>query len=209
MLRGPIRFKNCFGRSAVDTGHSLVPEPPDRITGVMRSGWIILSTSYHGASYQRLNVCRQVNLPSLGAKYAFPGANDFASDGDFPFQWYHMPLSGRNAAEYITIIGDYLKQPKIRAVQKFDGLIRHCFKMVCHLIRRGIRYRYSVIQMQFARSAIIIKPIGNICILLHFDKLYSGSNRVDCSSRDVKQITWFNGLPIDQLFDLVTGYCGL
>jgi hypothetical protein len=33
---GSVRLSSCLGRSARDSGHSRVPDPPDRMMGVMR-----------------------------------------------------------------------------------------------------------------------------------------------------------------------------
>ena len=38
MLRLPVSGRNCLGCAAVDNGHSRVPEPPERMTGMM-AGW--------------------------------------------------------------------------------------------------------------------------------------------------------------------------
>jgi hypothetical protein len=32
-VRSPQSGSNCFGKDARDSGHSRVPEPPDKITG--------------------------------------------------------------------------------------------------------------------------------------------------------------------------------
>ena len=43
---GAVSAKNCLGHSARDIGHSRVPDPPDRITGVIFALLAIASVLY-------------------------------------------------------------------------------------------------------------------------------------------------------------------
>ena len=48
-LCGPVRFKNCFGRAAVERGHNRVPDPPDKTIGVIVSISVISARSFYVA----------------------------------------------------------------------------------------------------------------------------------------------------------------
>ena len=37
MERSPSRLRNCLGKASRDSGHSRVPEPPERMTGIMQA----------------------------------------------------------------------------------------------------------------------------------------------------------------------------
>ena len=69
-------------------------------------------------------------------------------------------------------------------------------------IRRRLRHRDPIIQMKFARSAIIIQPIGNVGILLHLNQSDARADRMDGSCRDVEEVPRLHRLPVHQLLNL-------
>jgi hypothetical protein len=53
--------------------------------------------------------------------------------------------------------------------------------------------------MQFSGSAVIEKPIGNVCVLLDFNESDATADCVHGSRRDVEPIASANWSPINQL----------
>ena len=82
MLIGPRRSRNCFGLSGVESGHSLVPDPPDKTTGVMRGGCVMTYVSWHRAGDKRPAVFGKIDIRKPRADSTFAGLDQFVADGD-------------------------------------------------------------------------------------------------------------------------------
>ena len=85
MLSGPSRLRNCLGFSRVESGHNRVPEPPDKMTGVIRVFCGMISLLRDRAGKEGFFVLGQIYIGSPGANSAFAGLDQFAADSDRPF----------------------------------------------------------------------------------------------------------------------------
>lgn len=68
-------------------------------------------------------------------------------------------------------------------------------------LRPGQAYYHALLEMQFARTAIIIEPIGHVIILLDFHQCHAPADRVHRSCRTIIEATGLDGLPFHQRFD--------
>jgi hypothetical protein len=82
MLSGPKRLRNCLGFSGVESGHNRVPEPPDKMTGVICAFCVMVNISRHRASDERPLVFGKINIGKSRADSTFPRLDQFSADGD-------------------------------------------------------------------------------------------------------------------------------
>ena len=68
-------------------------------------------------------------------------------------------------------------------------------------IRFGVTHRQAIIQMQFARSSIVVEPVGDVFILLHLDQGDAAADGVDRAGGYVVEASASDRLPVDHLFD--------
>lgn len=82
---------------------------------------------------------------------------------------------------YVSVLGNASTQPTI-----VDSSVSHCDTRV---------------EVQFTRAAVIIKAVGDIGVLLHFDECQAGPDGVDRPGRKVDEIAGCHRAPIEQAFD--------
>jgi hypothetical protein len=71
MLRSPAKGRSCLGKALRDSGHKRVPEPPERITGVMEEIVLLMATKMRqGASQGK----KADAAPLLYATFQIPTA---------------------------------------------------------------------------------------------------------------------------------------
>ena len=75
------------------------------------------------------------------------------------------------------------------------------------IMRFAPRHRDTCIQMQFARTAIVIEPVGNVAVLLNLDQTDPGTDRMDRAGRNIEEIAGPDLVPFEQLLDR-TVQCG-
>src|SRR3546814_17591806 len=62
--------------------------------------------------------------------------------------------------------------------------------------------RDAVVQMQFARAAIIVETIGRLAVLLHLDQRQPRADRMDRARGNIEEIARLDGLPVEQLLEI-------
>ena len=65
----------------------------------------------------------------------------------------------------------------------------------------------AAFEMQLARAAIVIEPVGDVAVLLDLDQTDPGSDRVDRSCRDVEKVAGLDRMPGHQRLNLAVD-CG-
>ena len=55
--------------------------------------------------------------------------------------------------------------------------------------------------MQFARTAVVIEPVGDVAVLLHLDQADPGADRVDRVRGDVEEVPRADIMPFQQFLD--------
>src|SRR6218665_2269189 len=68
-------------------------------------------------------------------------------------------------------------------------------------IRNRVRYRQTLIEMQFARPPIVVEAIGYVAVLLDFDQADPGPDSVDGIRRNIEEIARLHRMPLKQTFD--------
>ena len=70
------------------------------------------------------------------------------------------------------------------------------------IVRVEQRNLHGLGEMKFARPAIIVKPIGDVGMLLYFAERKPRADGVDCAHRDEECIAGVHVHPVQQLLNL-------
>ena len=68
-------------------------------------------------------------------------------------------------------------------------------------IRRRARDSDAVVEMQLARAAVVVEPVGHVGILLEFEQRNAPADRVDRAGRDHEEVAGAHRPPVHQLLD--------
>ncbi|KXU29271.1 hypothetical protein A0J57_24335 [Sphingobium sp. 22B] len=72
-------------------------------------------------------------------------------------------------------------------------------------IRQAVRFspadRHTPVEMQFARTPIIIEPISHVIILLNFHQHHAAAYRMHCSGGYLVEAARLYGFPLHQCFN--------
>jgi tRNA-specific 2-thiouridylase len=69
------------------------------------------------------------------------------------------------------------------------------------ILRKALCHRDPRIEVQFARTAVIIQPVGDIAVLLDFDQANAGADGVDRAGGNVEEIARSRRMPFEQVLD--------
>src|SRR5665213_3105415 len=81
MVRSPARASSCLGNALRDSGHNRVPEPPERMTGVMTGSLLMAATCVRGGrkaskgARKPLILAQNQGLGDLALGEILPGEN--------------------------------------------------------------------------------------------------------------------------------------
>src|SRR3546814_5887448 len=81
-----------------------------------------------------------------------------------------------------------LFRSELRTVDEDFAIIGHATGRRISHVRLRVGDRDAVVQMQFARAAIIIETIGRLAVLLHLDQRQPRADRMDRARGNVEEI---------------------
>ena len=69
------------------------------------------------------------------------------------------------------------------------------------------RNLHGLVQMQFARAAVVVEPIGDVGVLLDFTQREPAADGVNCAGGDEKSVARLHFHPVQQLLDFAAQRC--
>ena len=68
-------------------------------------------------------------------------------------------------------------------------------------VRLGVSDGDGAIEVKFARTTVVVQPVGYVTVLLHFHQGESGTNGMDGAGGEIKEITGSGWVPFEQALD--------
>src|SRR3546814_19721330 len=94
-----------------------------------------------------------------------------------------------------------LFRSELRTVDEDFAIIGNAAGRRIGHVRLRVGDRDAVVQMQFARAAIIVETIGRLAVLLHLDQRQPRADRMDRARGNIEEIARLAGLPVEQWLD--------